>query len=229
MDGKIMFKNVNDAFHGIEIVLIPHRLKKQTIIELITICNIIKQKENKSYIYINISQLILNYIYPFYKRTRKKSYIIKRKLIIMREIRQITRHKYMIHNDHTNELPSNIFFDYIPYSIAIQPMEASFHSRVPLSRVKLLHLKMLRNSMKDAFDTFQNTQQLIQKIDQMRVCQSVYHERSAGCLKCGGVMRHGKLMVHAKNRASGATVLVANEYEYDVSILYLCKYIFQSF
>jgi hypothetical protein len=281
-----MYLNVQDAFRGVESVLIPHRLKRQTMSELLFHMN--QQHENSNtqiisssscpssptsptadattasislppfpvspyvpvsvFVYRRISQRILNSIRSFLSRGRQKSYLIFRKQVTMREIRQRTRSRYLIHHHDPDtgtdlsvsygpgseiaisgagadasgtgfpSLPAHILFEYLPYPEAIAPMESAFHSRVPLRPAKLMRLKMLRNSLLAASNKALVVQEMISKIEAMLVCKSVYHERSAGCLKCGGVIRQHQLLVNAVNRANGRMVLVAYEFELQVTL-----------
>lgn len=183
------------------------------------------QSISPSKIFSYTSQLLLNDILPYHQRCKRKSYLIERKLILMREIRQHTRQQYLlyllyysnIHDNDNQSIYSSTNNPSPPYHLAILPMEASFHSRIPLKSSKLIHLKMLRNSYYEMLQNVQNIQENIQKIHGMLSCTSVYHERAAGCLKCGGLIRQHELMVNSINRANGTMILVPYQYELEVS------------
>jgi hypothetical protein len=76
-EGKQTYSNLKDAFRGVETVLVPHQLKRRAMEELLK--HVEKFQENHHSIFKRISRLILNEIYPFSLRGRKKSSVIARK------------------------------------------------------------------------------------------------------------------------------------------------------
>jgi hypothetical protein len=229
-EGQQTYSNVKDAFHGIETVLVPHHLKRCAMRELLEyVQKSHEQNISSSFIFRNFSRIILNEIFPFSIRQRKKRNVIARKQVVMRQIRQINRTKYLIHHHEALvTLPDHISFEYIPYPLAVLPMEASFHSRIPLRPAKLMHLKMLKSSFENASQRVRSIQENLEKIAQMVICTSVYHERSAGCLKCGGLIRQHELMVNAVNRATGAMILVPYQFEIQVLQMMILSILFPS-
>ena len=199
-------------------ILIPHSLKHSAMIELLQYSQqaAAEASRKKLFLWKYFSTLILLQI--SFTSSHKKSVLIEKKLIVLRQIQQMNRQKYLLsHQEAHVTLPNHITFDYIPYPIAILPMEASFRSRIPLKPIKLMHLKMLRSSYENASQSVKSIQDNLQKIALMVTCTSVYHERSAGCLKCGGLIRQHELMVNAVNRATGAMILVP--YQFEVQVL----------
>lgn len=230
-EGKQSYLNLQDAYHNLEMILIPHSLKHSAMIELLkysqqataataAAVTTTEASRRKCIQWKYFSTLLLNEISFFssHSSSRQKSFIIERKLIVLRQLQQITRMKYILHHQEAQvTLPNHITFDYLPYPIAILPMEASFRSRIPLKPIKLMHLKMLRSSFENVSQKVQSIQDNLQKIALMMTCKSVYHEKPSGCLKCGGLIRQHELMVNAVNRATGAMILVP--YQFEVQVL----------
>lgn len=214
-DGKKTFQNLNNAFIGVRDILVPHQSKKNAMLELITICQ--KAHDNK----INGCRLtpwrLLNEINPFCAQFRLKRRVIHRKYIVMEEMRRIQRLKQTLLMPFSQSPSSESLTPLLIEHLALVYMENAYGRRVPVGRSKVMYLRMLRTRTEEARVRFVQTQASIEKMASMLVCMSVYHERAAGCLKCGAIVFHGQLMVNSIQRETGAVVLVHHQFELDVS------------
>mmetsp|Transcript_16206 Transcript_16206/g.24415 ORF Transcript_16206/g.24415 Transcript_16206/m.24415 type:complete len:910 (+) Transcript_16206:48-2777(+) len=212
-EGKKTYREMNHAFAGLQSILVPHKCKKSTMLELDGFCK--AAHTNESFLYRRMSQRVLNEISPFHLRYRLKRRAIHRKYIVMREIFNRTRAMECLRSGYyeTNNFVYNEFMD---EHFALLQMEAAYGRRVLVGPAKIMLLRMLRTRVQDAKDKLDRATQGVEKCEYMLVCTSVYHERLAGCLKCGLIMIHGKMCMESYDRATNASIVVPREFELEI-------------
>lgn len=215
---------MNHAFAGVKAILIPHKSKKMAMIELHDVCE--TALANPSIRWMRVSRRILDTIRPFQTFYRLKRRCIHRMHLVMRELYNRRRSHHALHGRVLSAdgryLDSD---DNFPYEYphreedALLPMEAAYARRVPVGPAKIMLLRMLRDKCEKARALLQRTNDGIDKCEYMLACSSIYHERLAGCLKCGLIMVKGEMYLESFDRVTNSSIIVRRDFEMEVSIL----------
>jgi hypothetical protein len=203
-NGEESMKKLQYAKYGVEQILGPHLLKKNSGIELISWVNKFENSKDKRIEYFTRKPYSIRFLYyirpPFYLKGSKTN-IIRWKWVYMSELRRfLDRSKYFTQGAMSQSVTTE--------SKALKKMEIGQRSLVPLKREDLDLLYENRDEKRYHEDKLYVIQKLFDKYAKIRTCDSLLHSTPSGCPVCEVILMGGQRepveYVRSVNRTSGA-------------------------
>ena len=206
-DGEIAMGKLQRAKGGVNSILGPHLLKKNSALELLdwvskfesSTEDRINHFKDKAY----SVQLLYSIKPPFYLKGSKTA-LIRWKWVVMSELRRyLDRSKYFTEGEMSASVTTE--------TKALRQMEIGQRSLVPLSRDDLDILYENRDEKRYHEDKLYIVQNLLDKWAKVRTCDSLLHSQPSGCPVCEVILMGGTRdpieYVRSTNRESGVQTM----------------------
>jgi len=203
-EGNDAMGKLQKAKGGVEAILGPHLLKKNSGLELLDWVRKFESSQekrialHKTCVY---SVRLLFYIRPPFTEKKSKTEIIRWKWVVMRELRRYLARSPQLYTD------GAVLSAASTETKALRKMEVGQRSLVPLRPEDLAVLYENRDEKRFHEDKLYVVQKLLDKWAKVPDCQSLLHANPAGCPVCEVILMGGSreptLYVRAINRESG--------------------------
>jgi hypothetical protein len=205
--GERAMGKLQKAKGGVNAILGPHLLKKNSALELLHWVDKFENSTEDRIEYFKDKVYSVRFLYyikpPFYLKGSKTA-LIRWKWVVMHELRRyLDRSKYFTEGEMSASVTTE--------TKALRKMEIGQRSLVPLRREDLDILYENREEKRYHEDKLYVVQKLLDKWAKVRTCESLLHTQAAGCPVCEVILMGGSRepieYVRAINRESGVQTM----------------------